>query len=156
MSIKPLNGMHASFTDQKSILTYQHMEELLTELGSRNLPADFCQFVNERVDSINTSSLNGSALRKFIIQQRMQILKRAEKELKLVPQNHYRSQWTLLGISAFGLPIGTAIGMGMGNIGLLGVGLPFGMAIGFTVGARLDKKALRQGRQLNIQNQVIL
>lgn len=156
MSIKKLHGLPASFTDQKSIFTYQHFEALLAALQQRALPADFVAFVNERLDAINSSTLTGAPLRKLIIQQRALILKQAEKELQLVPQNHYRNRWSLFGFTAFGLPIGTALGIAMDNIGLLGLGLPFGIAIGFTVGAILDKKAERQGRQLNIHDQVIL
>lgn len=57
----------------------------------------------------------------------------------------------LFGFTAFGLPIGVAFGLSMGNIGLMGVGLPLGMAIGLAVGYLLDKKALNEGRQLNIE-----
>jgi hypothetical protein len=38
----------------------------------------------------------------------------------------------------------------MGNIGLLGIGLPIGMGVGVGVGSYLDKKALTEGRQLDV------
>lgn len=57
----------------------------------------------------------------------------------------------LFGFTAFGLPIGVAFGLSLGNIGLLGLGLPIGMAIGFAIGSLLDKKAFTEGRQLNIE-----
>ncbi len=55
------------------------------------------------------------------------------------------------GMSAFGLPIGAAIGISMGNIGLLGIGLPIGMGIGIAVGTALDKKAKEGGKQLEVE-----
>jgi hypothetical protein len=74
-----------------------------------------------------------------------------EKELKVVPKNYYRTLWMALGMSAFGLPIGTAIGLFLGNIGLLAVGLPIGMGIGAVVGTNMDKKALAEGRTMDIE-----
>jgi hypothetical protein len=59
--------------------------------------------------------------------------------------------WMLFGMSGIGLPIGVAFGLSIGNIGLLGLGLPIGMAIGLAIGMSLDKKALNEGRQLNIE-----
>ena len=74
-----------------------------------------------------------------------------EKELKIVPKNYYRNLWMVLGMSAFGLPLGVAFGLSLGNIGLLAIGLPIGMAIGTLVGSKLDKKALESGKQLDIE-----
>lgn len=56
----------------------------------------------------------------------------------------------VLGMSAFGIPMGVAFGLSMGNIGLLGIGLPIGMGVGVGVGSYLDKKALTEGRQLDV------
>jgi hypothetical protein len=47
--------------------------------------------------------------------------------------------------------MGTALGLSLGNMGLLGLGLPVGMFIGLAMGARMDKKAEEEGRQLNIE-----
>ena len=74
-----------------------------------------------------------------------------EKELKIVTKNYYRNLWMVLGMSAFGLPLGVAFGLSLGNIGLLAIGLPIGMAIGTLVGSKLDKKALESGKQLDIE-----
>jgi hypothetical protein len=54
-------------------------------------------------------------------------------------------------MSAFGLPLGAAIGLSVENIGLLGIGLPIGMGIGFVFGSSLDQKALKEGRQLDFE-----
>ena len=59
--------------------------------------------------------------------------------------------WLAIGMSAFGLPIGVAFGLSIGNIGLMAIGLPIGMAIGAAVGTGMDKKALEAGRQLDIE-----
>lgn len=54
-------------------------------------------------------------------------------------------------MSAFGLPVGVAIGLSIGNIGLLAIGLPIGMVIGIAVGTVMDKKAFDTGKQLEIE-----
>ncbi|MBQ0152941.1 MAG: hypothetical protein KBS61_08630, partial [Chryseobacterium sp.] len=56
-----------------------------------------------------------------------------------------------LGMSGIGLPLGVAFGLSVGSIGLLGLGLPFGMAIGAGIGTSMDKKAQKEGRQLQVE-----
>ena len=72
-----------------------------------------------------------------------------EKELKLVPKNHYRNIWIGIGLAVFGTPIGVAIGASLGNMGFIGVGFAFGIPIGMIVGSMMDKKALQEGKQLD-------
>ncbi|QEC72574.1 hypothetical protein FSB73_13685 [Arachidicoccus ginsenosidivorans] len=50
----------------------------------------------------------------------------------------------------FGVPIGLALGAPNGHTALLAFGMPIGIAIGLTIGGQKDKKALMEGRQLNI------
>lgn len=137
--------------DPKSAKTYNQFAALLIELKKKNLPNNIIAAINDAVEKINTSTLTGAAFNKLIKQQQTAILKQTEKELKIVPKNYYRNLWMLLGFTSFGLPIGVAFGLMMGNIGLLGVGLPFGMGIGALVGSAMDKKAFNEGRQLDIE-----
>jgi len=81
----------------------------------------------------------------------MKILKLLEKEMKVVPKNHYRNLWLAVGMSAIGVPIGLVFGLCLGNIGLLGTGLPIGMAIGMVFGSNMDNKAFKEGRQLDME-----
>ncbi|MNR38502.1 hypothetical protein D3C85_1566120 [compost metagenome] len=100
---------------------------------------------------MNISSFIGNDFKKLIKQEQTAILKHVEKAHKIAPKNYYRNLWMLLGFTAFGLPIGVSFGLSIGNIGLMGVGLPIGMAIGAAVGSSMDKKALSEGRQLDIE-----
>lgn len=59
--------------------------------------------------------------------------------------------WIALGMSAFGLPVGAAMGLTIGNMALLGIGLPIGMVFGLAIGSAMDKKSLKEGTQLNIE-----
>lgn len=85
---------------------------------------------------------------KAIKEKEKKIVKLLEKNHKIVPKKYYQTLWMILGMSAFGLPIGAAFGYLMKNMGLLGIDLPIGMGTG--VGSYLDKKALAEGRQLDI------
>ncbi|NBP71319.1 MAG: hypothetical protein EBU52_21600, partial [Cytophagia bacterium] len=79
------------------------------------------------------------------------IVRFVEKQLKLVPQKYYRKLWLLLGMTSFGIPFGVVFAMSIGNMAMLGIGLPIGMGIGVAIGTALDNKALKEGRQLDIE-----
>ncbi|OAQ39334.1 hypothetical protein A5893_10645 [Pedobacter psychrophilus] len=108
------------------------------------------EFINDSITVINTSPLIEKDLKILVFKRQTAILKLLQKELKIVPKNHYQTLWMLFGFTAFGLPIGVAFGFLMDNMGLLGIGLPIGMGIGIVVGLLLDKKALKEGRQLDV------
>lgn len=99
---------------------------------------------------MNAFSIEDKFFVKAIKEKEKKIVKLLEKNHKIVPKKYYQTLWMVLGMSAFGLPIGVAFGLIMGNIGLLGIGLPIGMGFGIGVGAYLDKKALNEGRQLDV------
>lgn len=137
--------------NQKLILAYSQFETLLTELRKKSLPDDMVSSINRGIDRINAISVSEKELRKQIKITQSSILKLLEKSLKLVTKNHYRNTWLALGMVLFGIPLGMAFGILMDNIGLLGIGLPVGMVIGLVVGTGMDKKAIEEGRQLDIE-----
>lgn len=138
-------------SDAKTSQYFDQYQQLLTELNSRPLPENICSSINAATKELNASPLSGKPLLKLLKQKQTESLKLLEKELKLVPKHHYRNQWMLLGMSAFGIPLGVAIGTSIGNMGMLGIGLPIGMAIGMAVGTGMDKKAFDEGRQLQVE-----
>lgn len=151
MTITALKNRSDIINDIKLNHLYLQFGQLLNELDKKQLSQDNINFVNQRVERINISSFTGNDLKKLIKQEQTSLLKQIEKTQKIVPINYYRNLWMLLGFTAFGLPIGMAFGLSVGNIGLMAVGLPIGMAIGALVGGNMDKKALNEGRQLNIE-----
>ena len=54
-------------------------------------------------------------------------------------------------MTAFGLPIGVVFGLLMKNMGLMAIGLPIGLGVGAAVGSSMDKKALQEGRQIDVE-----
>lgn len=134
-----LNEMHSQFT------------KLLAELEKRELPEEIVISINNEIDAINSIADIGKELRKQIRRRSNRIVRLLEKDLKLVPINHYRNMWMALGMAVFGIPLGAAFGSSLGNMAYLGIGLPIGFAIGLSFGTGLDKKALKEGRQLDVE-----
>ena len=151
MNIIELKNRQQVSGDSKLDKIYSQFGELLIELNRKDLPQTIVTSINENVEQINLSSLTGTQLERLIKKNQTAILKQTEKEHKIVPQNYYRNLWMLFGFTAFGLPIGIIFGLSVGNMGLLALGLPIGMAIGAFIGTTLDKKALNEGRQLNLE-----
>lgn len=151
MHIIDIEKTPAILNDEKLIKIHAQFQQLLDQLRFRKLTNESIQIINENISSINNSALTGNKLQILIKKHQTAILKHIEKEYKLSTKNYYRNLWMLFGFTAFGLPIGVTFGLALDNIGLMGVGLPFGMAIGFFVGMQLDKRALRDGNQLDIE-----
>jgi len=151
MNIQELKNRQDISSDNKLSRIYSQFAELLNELKKKELNQSVLQFINENVDSLNLSALNGTRLSNLVKLKQSAILKQVEKEHKIVPKNYYRNLWMILGMSGIGLPIGVAFGISIGNLGLVGLGMPIGMAIGSAIGVSMDKKAFIEGRQLNIE-----
>ena len=151
MNIIELKDRQNLSDDSKLSRIYIQFGELLNQLRKKNLPQNIIVVVNQDIEELNTTSFTGNDFRKLIKQKQTKIIKLLEKELKIVPKNYYRNIWLAVGMSVFGLPIGVAFGVSIGNMGLLAIGLPIGMAIGTLVGSRMDKKAFEENRQLDIE-----
>lgn len=130
---------------------YVQFGELLKELAKKDLPHKIIESINQDIEELNSTSLTSNDFIKLAKQKQTKIIKVVEKELKIVPKNYYHNIWLAVGMSVFGIPIGVAFGVSVGNMGLLAIGLPIGMAIGSVVGSRMDKKAFEESRQLNIE-----
>ena len=151
MDIIKLRDRQDISSDIKLSSIYSQFEELLREIEKKQLSQDIIDSINHDVQELNSSSLTGNELRKLVKQKQTKILKELEKDFKIVPKNHYRNIWLVLGMSAFGIPIGMAFGVSIGNMGMLAIGLPIGMGVGIAVGSYMDKKAADEGRQLDIE-----
>lgn len=133
--------------DIKLSKVYFQFEKLIDELRTKQLSDDVVGFINVNIEELNL--IFGKNFKKQIIKRQAKIIELVEKEHKIVPMKYYSRIWLAVGMAAFGLPIGVAFGASMGNMAFLGIGLPIGMVIGMAVGARMDKKALEEGRQLD-------
>ncbi len=151
MEIKELNQNPAMDENDQLKEIYLQFEKLLTELRKKALPDGLVVVINKDIEVLNSMVGSGGELRRMVRKKQTGIIKLLEKEVKLVPKNYYRNLWLTLGMAAFGIPIGAAFGASLGNMAFLGVGLPIGMAVGMAHGTGMDKKALAEGRQLDIE-----
>lgn len=151
MKIETLKNITNSQSDLKLNEAHSQFETLLKELEKKKLPESTISLINNCVNEINSTEIKGTQLIKLIRKQQKELLKQVEKIHKIVPKNYCQSFWLLIGMTAFGLPIGLIIGLSLNNIGLLGLGLPIGIGIGVIIGVIMDKKALNEGRQLNLE-----
>lgn len=146
--LKRRPGIESNSKLQKTLL---QLEKLLAELEQQELNHTLVTSINKEIVALNSIPTSDKNLRKQIIKGQTNIIKIAEKELKLVPKNYYRNLWLAIGMAVFGLPIGIIIGFALDNMAFLGIGLPMGLAVGIAIGTGMDKKAQEEGRQLDIE-----
>jgi len=151
MKITPLQKRFLFNQDPRLGKAYLKLEQLIEELSKRDIPQAIITSVNQHIDAINTFSGTDNLFRKEIRKRQSTILRMVDKELNLVPRNHYRRAWLVIGMTAFGLPLGLVFGAGLGNMALITIGLPIGMILGIVIGSIIDKKVMQEGKQLNIE-----
>lgn len=151
MHIKALNCQLAPKEQGKLNHLYTQFNQLIDELAHQDLPHDIVHTINIEIDTLNSISSSSKAFKEQIIKTQSEIIKLLEKELQIVPRNHYRNTWLAIGMAAFGIPLGALLGVVLNNMAFIGLGLPIGMVIGMAVGTNRDKKALESGKQLNIE-----
>lgn len=151
MEIKELKNRPGINQSSKLNSAYVQFNNLLNELRTKKLSDETLKAINNGIDKLNAVSDSDKDLAKQIKSTQSHIIKLLEKDHKLVTKNHYRNLWLALGMAAFGIPLGVAFGAVLDNMALLAIGLPIGMLIGIAVGIRLDKKALAEGRQIDVE-----
>ncbi len=150
MAIAELNRQEKNGLDPKLSKKLENFEKLLKEITKQYIPPETEVFINAKVTALNNFPGNPRQVSRELFKTQSAILQQLEKDCKLVPKNYYRNQWMVLGMTAFGLPLGVIIGLMIDNIGLLAVGLPIGMGMGLALGTAMDKKAFAKGLQLDV------
>lgn len=130
---------------------YSSFDSLINDLRNREIPDEIINSINEKTSSINSSAKEKKILISIIRKSIFTILNLLEKELNLVPRNHYQKKWLAIGMAVFGIPLGVAFGAGLSNMAFIGIGIPLGMAIGIGVGTAMDSRAKEKGKQLDIE-----
>lgn len=151
MSIKKIDLSIDAKQDQKLFQYVENLELLLEELRKRELPYELVEKLNEYIDQINAIQDNDRKRIRMLKKAPHHIISITEKEMKLVAKHYYRNMWLALGLSVFGMPLGIAFSMSIGNMAFIGVGMPIGMVIGMGLGVTMDKKAKSEGRQLEFE-----
>ena len=134
----------------KAQKSYSQLEHLMAQLEGRDLGLTLPDRLRDLVQQLNAVASDDRDFPKLTSRTYRRILNLLASQLQLVPPNYYRNLWIGLGMSAIGIPIGTALGVSLGNMAFLGTGIPMGMAFGIAIGTRMDQKAAREGRQLEL------
>lgn len=135
----------------KALNAYLQLGKLLNLLEIKEFPEDTVELINQEIEKLNAIGDDDKYLKSNIKTKENNIIKLVEKRHKIVPKNYYKKLWMVLGMSAFGIPMGVAFGLSIGNLGMLGIGLPIGMGIGVAAGTVMDNKAFKEGRQLDFE-----
>ena len=135
----------------KASNAYQQLVKLLNALEVKELPTETVDLINHEIEQLNSISDIDKNFVNATKEIENRIIKLIEKKHKIVPKNYYRKLWMVLGMSAFGILMGVAFGLSIGNFGMLAIGIGIGMAIGVGVGSSMDKKAFNEGRQLDFE-----
>lgn len=130
---------------------YAYFQELFTELKKQDLPDRMLSHINQEVEALNHFEGSGKELSKKMQKTIHQLLRQLEKDLKIVPKNLYRNRWMAIGMTALGVPFGVAFGAALDNMAFMGIGFPLGLVMGMAIGAGMDQKAEKEGRQLQIE-----
>jgi len=150
MEIKHLSTQIEIGNTPKLEATYNQFDTLLTELRKKEIPSQLIDRINTEINEINSFRGSGTDFGKFIKMKQSTIINLLAKEVKIVHKNYYQTIWMSMGMAAIGLPIGVTIGIFAKNMGLLGIGLPIGLGAGVAIGRKMDEKAAKENRQLNI------
>ncbi|MEJ2596034.1 MAG: hypothetical protein P8100_13140 [bacterium] len=151
MKINRLQKRQEIEQNKKLKSRFDRLNNLLDEINSKDIPDDIAEAINRHVEAFNSYAGTGQGLRKITRKAQSAILLIVEKQLKLVPKNHYLVRWMAIGMSVFGIPLGVIIGIVLDNMAFLAIGIPIGMVLGMAIGAGMDKKAQEDGRQLNFE-----
>jgi hypothetical protein len=151
MEIKTLHKSPDIEQHKKLNKIFADFEKLINELKKREIPSEIIDSINQDIDEINSFPGSNKELLKLLRNTQFNVLKLIKKDLKLVPKNHYRNMWMAIGMAAFGIPFGVAFGVSLGNMAFIAIGIPIGMAVGIGVGTAMDKKAVENGKQLDLE-----
>lgn len=144
MIIEKLKIRNTIDQDKRLTKAVLKMQNSIEALNKKETPGEVASVINDDIRVLNAFSGTDKEVRKTIRRTHSKILKLVEKELKWVPKNHFRTTWLAIGLAAFGIPLGAAFSN-------LGLGIPLGIIFGMVVGSQMDKKAKKEGRQLDIE-----
>jgi len=151
MELESLKARNFSKETTSRSKEYALLNKLIQELQNRGLPPEVVINMNEEIVKLNLLANDQPKLLSHIKSAKNILLKIIKEDLEIVPKNYYRNLWLALGMSAFGLPLGVVFSSLLDNTSFIAIGLPIGMGIGIALGTQMDKKAISENRQLDLE-----
>ena len=146
MDIEKLIELKNAANNPRLIKAYNKVLILIEALSSREIPSEILNNINESVKFLNSFAGTEKEHTKAFNKTYTSILTLVKKELKLVPKNHYKTLWMVMGMS-----FGVAFSVILNDSGNIAIGIGLGTLIGIVVGANLDKNAEEAGNQLEME-----
>lgn len=151
MKLQDLQMRALSGKKKSLIKEYQLLEELIAELQARELPPEVVVNMNIEISRLNAVVDDHIKLYFYVKLVKKKLLKSILKDLEIVPKNYYRNFWLAMGMSVIGIPFGALFSMLLDNYSYISFGMLIGMVLGLAIGTELDKKALENNRQLQLE-----
>jgi len=141
-----------SFLDQSDRLlkSFEKTQALIEDLNQRELPLETKEAIQTAIEQVNNAPEKLKDYRKSLRKAYSTIVRRVQKDMGLSTKGYHLALWMSMGMAVFGVPFGIMFGAALDNMGLMSLGIPIGMGIGVAIGASLDEKAAKAGKQLSI------
>jgi hypothetical protein len=146
-----LNEIKGKTIDEKTLQSIQRLIILLMILEAKKVFEKDNSIILRRLDSLMKNvEQEPLKTKRFMDSCFSDVMNITSKFHSLVRKNHYQNEWTAYGMS-FGIILGVLIYTLTNDVAFIVVGLPIGLSLGLGIGTMLDKKAVNEGRILNIQ-----
>lgn len=123
------------------------MQDLIAALNKKEISDEIIRVINEDIKTLNLFVGTDKQLIKLTKKTISKILKLVDTKLKLVAKHHYRNVGMIIGMF-----FGPIVTLPFDGFGYNGLGLVFGMFFGIAIGTNLDKKAAKEGKQLDVEH----
>lgn len=144
ISLKNLDNL----SNEKKYYQVINLNKLINELRKRDLPNNVIEEINLEIEKANKETMTTDIFKQVFISSH-NIIRMLEKQLKLVPKKYYQRRYLAMGI-VFGMTYGSGVGASLNNPVLMISGIPVGIMFGIIIGTGKDNKALKDGRQLDV------
>lgn len=150
MTFLPLEERPELTSQSKIQKRFNTLNQVWNEIQKKDVPPATLEKLNGFIEEFNRLDTNDKTLKKAITKTRTNLLTTLQKDLGITPKHYYRNLWMGLGMAIFGVPLGVMFGFSFGNMAYLGLGIPLGLAFGLAMGEQKDKKAAKEGKQLDV------
>lgn len=147
MNMEKLKELKSVGSNTRLIKADNKVHCLVEALSTKEIPSEILNTINEAIKFLNSFSGTKKELTKTFNKKYKSILTLVKKELKLVPKNHYKTLWMVMGMS-----FGVVFSVILHDSGNIAIGIGLGTFLGIIVGTNLDKNAKEAGNQLEMEN----
>lgn len=149
--MKMLNTITGLESNTRLYKKYLLVRDILDELQKRKLSASIVQRINREIDNINSTSSSEKELFIQLSRTQSKLRKIIRNDLKLATKNYYRDMYIPIGL-AIGIIINLLINQRTGShVFVYILSLLVGIGGGWATGTFFDKKAKKEGKQIDIE-----